>query len=167
MAPEVLGVQVLLDPKMWSAPIETGMPYNFCLIYFHPSGMVEAAETCQALLDPPAQGSENGDRVEIQLQTFPSLTSMPVQKFTEWFGFLKQTLTHTHIDLYSLDPSIYVFNCFNEYNSGTKRKHLVHWAYSKILFTLVIVVNVLINVYAYVCQWPFSLRARSILLHYD
>jgi hypothetical protein len=32
MAPEVHGLQVILDLKIWSVPTKTGVPYNFCLI---------------------------------------------------------------------------------------------------------------------------------------
>jgi hypothetical protein len=53
MAPEAQGAQVIPDldyrPKNMICPSKTGLSYNFCLIKYSPSCMVEAVDAPQAL----------------------------------------------------------------------------------------------------------------------
>jgi hypothetical protein len=101
----------ITEATMWSAPTETGMPYNFCFIKFSPSQTVEATEAGQT----PIRASLTlgvgvcGWNLVMNLSL---IEEYPHTKFhwdmsngLDFFSRYTHTDTHTHIDLY-----IYIYN---------------------------------------------------------
>ncbi len=93
MGPRSFQFQIT-DPKMWSAPTKTEVPYNFYAIKFSPSSQtVEAAEAGQTPFRTP--------RTPEVERTFPALRSNSVSNFTKsgplvWISIADIHTQHTH-----------------------------------------------------------------------
>jgi hypothetical protein len=108
----------ITEATMWSAPTETGMPYNFCFIKFSPSQMVEATEAGQT----PIRASLTlgvgvwGWKPAMN----PALRSIHIPNFIEicpmaWIS-LADTHTHTQTHTHTLTLYIYIYIKFYRIN---------------------------------------------------